>query len=301
MKIPVVVIIFNRPDKAKKLYKSLGNYKPDKLFIISDGPRIHVLKDKEKVKKTREIFKNIDWKCKVLINYSDKNLGSRDRIVSGLNWVFQKVEKAIILEDDCIPSKEFFPFMEKMLDRYRANLKIGSVCGSNFFNFKTKYKENYFFSKYQHCWGWATWKNRWQKFDGNLKTLDKIKKNKFLKSYLGSYKAYLYWHWILDRVKNGKMNSWAYTWAYTGFINKYLHVHPKKNLIKYIGYDNSATNTKNKPKYNLKITNNSKFRFPSTHPSKILVNNIYDRYCEDEIFSKSLKNRLYWFLKKSWL
>ena len=126
MKIPVVVIIFNRPDKAKKLYESLSNYKPNKLFIISDGPRIHVLKDKEKVKKTREIFKNIDWKCKVLINYSDKNLGSRDRIVSGLNWVFQKVEKAIILEDDCIPSKEFFPFMEQMLNKYRKKLSEGA-------------------------------------------------------------------------------------------------------------------------------------------------------------------------------
>ena len=119
MKTPVVVIIFNRPDKTKLLFESISKYKPDNLFIISDGPRKNVLNDKEKVKKTREVFKNIFWKCKVLTNYSDENLGTRNRIVSGINWVFQNVEKAIFLEDDCIPSKEFFPFMEQML-----NLKL---------------------------------------------------------------------------------------------------------------------------------------------------------------------------------
>ena len=296
MKTPVAVIIFNRPDKTKLLYKNLNIYKPDTLFIISDGPRKNILNDKEKVKKTREVFKNISWKCKVLTNYSEKNLGTRDRIVSGINWVFQKVEEAIILEDDCIPSKEFFPFMEQMLNKYRANLKIGSVCGSNHFNFKQKNKESYFFSKYQNCWGWATWKNRWQKFDNNLKTLDRAKKNKLLKLYLGSYRAYLYWHWILDKVKNKKIDSWAYIWAYTGFIKKYFHIIPKKSLIKNVGYDSSATHTK-KLKDKLKVSSNFKFRFPLIHPSKITVNNYYDQCCEDKIYSKSLKSRLSWVLK----
>ena len=296
MKVPVVVIIFNRPDKTKLLFESISKYKPDNLFIISDGPRKNVLNDKEKVKKTREVFKNIFWKCKVLTNYSDENLGTRNRIVSGINWVFQNVEKAIFLEDDCIPSKEFFPFMDQMLNKYRTNLKIGSVCGTNFFNFKLKNKENYFFSKYQSCWGWATWKNRWQKFDKNLETLDRTKKNKLLKFYLGSYRAYLYWHWKLDKVKNKKINSWSYIWSYTGFIKKYLHIVPKKSLIKNIGFDDSATNTR-KPKYNFKVNSNFKFEFPLIHPSKIIVNNFYDKLCEDKIYSKSLKNRLSWLLK----
>ena len=59
MKVPVVVIIFNRPDKTKLLFESISKYKPDNLFIISDGPRKNVLNDKEKVKKTREVFKRL--------------------------------------------------------------------------------------------------------------------------------------------------------------------------------------------------------------------------------------------------
>ena len=39
MKTPVALIIFNRPHNTKKLYESLSFYKPETLFIISDGPR----------------------------------------------------------------------------------------------------------------------------------------------------------------------------------------------------------------------------------------------------------------------
>ena len=64
MKIPIVVIIFNRPDKTKILYESLSIYKPDALFIISDGPRKNFENDEKNVKRSREIFKHIDWDCK---------------------------------------------------------------------------------------------------------------------------------------------------------------------------------------------------------------------------------------------
>ena len=122
-KIPVVVIIFNRPDKTKILYESLKYYKPSKLLIISDGPRNSFKDEKEKVAQSRKVFEKIDWECEVLFNISETNLGCRERIISGLNWVFNREEKAIILEDDCIPSEEFFTFMELMLSKYQANKK----------------------------------------------------------------------------------------------------------------------------------------------------------------------------------
>ena len=126
-KIPIVVIIFNRPDKTKILYESLKYYKPSKLLIISDGPRNNFKNEKEKVVQSRKVFEKMDWECEVLFNISETNLGCRERIISGLNWVFNREEKAIILEDDCIPSEEFFTFMELMLRKYQANKKISSV------------------------------------------------------------------------------------------------------------------------------------------------------------------------------
>ena len=298
MKIPIVVIIFNRPDKTKKLYESLSIYKPDALFIISDGPRKNFENDEERIRQSREIFKHIDWDCEVLFNESETNLGCRERIISGLNWVFNKVEKAIILEDDCIPSKDFFSFMEKMLIRYQSNLKIASVCGSNLLCNWDKTKESYFYSKYFNGWGWGTWSARWQKFDTKLDSLVKIKKNQFLKSYLGSYRAHLYWHWILNRVKNRKLDAWDYIWIFENFINEKLHVTPKMNLISNIGIGLDSSNTKTYPVTYIpsnKIKN--KLSFPLTHPINIMPNVDYDLEVENRFFSKSAYNRFLWFFK----
>jgi len=303
MKIPIVVIIFNRPDKTKILYESLSIYKPDTLFIISDGPRKNFENDEERIRQSREIFKHIDWDCEVLFNESETNLGCRERIISGLNWVFNKVEKAIILEDDCIPTKEFFLFMEKMLARYQSNVKIASVCGSNLLCNWDKTKESYFYSRYFNGWGWGTWSDRWQKFDTNLDSLDKIKKNKFLKSYLGSYRAYLYWHWILNKVKKGiidrKFDSWVYIWVFENFINEKLHVTPKMNLISNIGIGLDSSNTKSYPiPYIPSNKIESKLDLDLVGPIHTISNHEYDVKVENKIFSKSFPNRLLWFIKK---
>ena len=299
MKTAVVVIIFNRPKKTKLLFSSIRKYKPSKLFIISDGPRKNVFDDFEKVKETRKIFEKIPWKCKIFTNYSNKNLGTRKRIVSGIDWVFKNVEEAIFLEDDCIPSNKFFPFMEKMLIRYKSNHKIGSICGSNFLSKWNLNEESYFYSKYFNSWGWATWKNRWQKFDKNLKTLDISKKNKVLKYYLGSFRAYLYWHWILDRVKGYKINSWAYIWIYTGFIKKHLHVIPKINLISNVGIGMDSTHTKSYPVYYIPSNKiNNKFNSSLPAPLNVVANHKFDKDVENRIYSKSIQNRIFWILKK---
>jgi len=47
----------------------------------------------------------------IIYEFSEKNLGCKIRISSGLNWVFSKVDHAIILEDDCIPDPSFFSFV----------------------------------------------------------------------------------------------------------------------------------------------------------------------------------------------
>ena len=299
MQIPIVVIIFNRPDNTRTLYESIRAQGPKKLFIISDGPRKNFENDIEKIKKSREIFENIDWNCEVLFNNSQINLGARERIISGLNWVFEKVEKAIILEDDCIPSKEFFLFMEKMLTRYQSNTKIASVCGSNFLSHWNKTKENYFYSKYFNGWGWGTWSDRWQKFNSKLDNLEKVRKSKFLKSYLDSYRAYIYWHWILDRIKNGKLDAWDYIWIFENFINEKLHVTPKMNLISNIGFGLDSSNTKSYPVPYIPANKiESKFDLNLASPINENSNREYDREVEDKIFSKSFLNRLLWIFKK---
>jgi hypothetical protein len=299
MKIPVTIIIFNRPENTKRLFESLNIYKPETLFVISDGPRKNFEDDREKVIQSRKIFEKIDWKCEVYFNNSESNLGCRERIITGLNWVFGQVEKTIILEDDCIPSEEFFIFMELMLNKYQTNKDISSVCGTNFLPDWSETKDSYLYSKYCHVWGWGTWKDRWEKIDFNLDKLHKIKKTKFLKNYLGSFRAYLYWHWILNNVKKKKIDSWAYIWNFTNFINNSLSIIPAINLLSNIGIGKDSSNTQSLPyKYIKAEESRKKLKFPLKYPSKFLLDSKHDLEVEDTIFSKSIYNRLLWIVRK---
>ena len=299
MKIPVSIIIFNRPENTKRLLESLNIYKPETLFVISDGPRKNFENDQEKVIQSRKIFEKIDWKCEVFFNNSESNLGCRERIITGLNWVFGQVEKTIILEDDCIPSEEFFIFMELMLNKYQTNKEISSVCGTNFLPDWSETKDSYLYSKYCHVWGWGTWKDRWEKIDFNLDKLHKIKKTKFLKNYLGSFRAYLYWHWILNNVKKKKIDSWAYIWNFTNFINNSLSIIPAINLLSNIGIGKDSSNTQSLPyKYIKAEESRKKLKFPLKYPSKFLLDSKHDLEVEDTIFSKSIYNRLLWIVRK---
>lgn len=299
MKVPVSIIIFNRPENTRRLLESLNIYKPETLFIISDGPRKNFENDQEKVIQSRKIFEKIDWKCEVFFNNSASNLGCRERIISGLNWVFGQVDKSIILEDDCIPTEEFFLFMELMLNKYQTDKEISSVCGTNFLPDWNENKNSYLYSKYCHVWGWGTWKDRWEKIDFNLDKLHEIKKTKFLKNYLGSFRAYLYWHWILNNVYLKKIDSWAYIWNFTNFINKSLSIIPAINLLSNIGIGKNSSNTRSLPyKYIKAEESKQKLKFPLKYPSHILLDFKHDLKVEDTIFSKSIYNRFLWIVRK---
>ena len=99
--------------------------RPSKLLIIADGPRASHPTDAERCLETREIVANIDWPCEVLRNYADVNMGCKRRVSSGLDWVFEQAEKAIVLEDDCLPNDDFFCSAK----RYLSVMKTTHVSG----------------------------------------------------------------------------------------------------------------------------------------------------------------------------
>src|SRR5688500_8191261 len=113
---PIAFLIFNRPDTTARVFTEIAKARPAKLLVIADGPRPDQPEEAQKCLAAREIIKRVDWDCEVLTNYSDVNLGSGRRIASGLDWVFEKVEEAIILEDDCLPDPSFFRFCEELID-----------------------------------------------------------------------------------------------------------------------------------------------------------------------------------------
>jgi hypothetical protein len=112
---PVVLFVFNRPHLTTQIFERIRQARPRRLFVVADGPRVGHPDDPELCEATRKMVNSPDWKCELQTDFAEENLGNGQRMSSGLDWVFQQCEEAIILEDDCLPSRSFFNFCTTFL------------------------------------------------------------------------------------------------------------------------------------------------------------------------------------------
>lgn len=274
MDTPVVLIIFNRPDLTKQVLEQIEKARPSQLFIISDGPRTSKRGEQELVRQARKVVENISWPCKVKRKYSDKNLGCRKSVSSGLDWVFSQVDRAIILEDDCVPHPTFFPYCEGLLERYKDNEKISMISGDNFFGENSNHS-SYDFSYHSLIWGWATWRRSWDKY----KIAEKLGVP-YLKRNFATLNVHMN-GMRLNSIKLtllGKIVAWDYIFQYAMLISNGLCIFPNKNLVKNIGFDSNATHTKS-PTFHAKLQTEA-LRFPLIHPKNIIVNSLFEKQME---------------------
>ncbi|MCP2728634.1 glycosyltransferase family 2 protein [Limnofasciculus baicalensis] len=270
LKTPVVFIIFKRPDTTEKVFEVIRQAKPPKLLVIADGARADKPGEAEKCAAARAIIDRVDWDCEVLTNYSDVNLGCAKRVSSGLDWVFDNVEEAIILEDDCIPHPTFFRFCEELLERYQNDDRIMVIAGNNFQFGHRKIDYSYYFSRYNHCWGWASWRRAWQHFDFTMKVWPEVRDNNLLRDILLDASAVKYWKKIFQSTYRGegKIDSWAFRWTFTCWVQSGLTILPNVNLITNIGYAKDATHTTKSNQFDMMAV--EAINFPLQHPPFVI-------------------------------
>ncbi len=247
-KTPVAFIIFNRASTTSKVFEVIRKVKPVKLLIIADGPRVDNPLDVVGCNRVRDIVDNVDWDCEVLKNYSDFNLGCGLRPATGLDWVFDHVDEAIILEDDCLPTPSFFRYCEELLEKYRNDERVMHISGSNTYFGEISSKESYYFSRYPFCWGWATWRRAWSTYDYDIKMWPDIKETGDWSYYFDSSEdaAVQFWKKIFDQTYNtDKSHLWDFQWILSCWRNQGLSIIPKNNLVSNIGFGTHATHTRN--------------------------------------------------------
>ncbi len=245
MDIVVAFIFFNKEDTTKKVFQKIKEAKPNRIYLISDGARNE--KEKQVVCSIREwIENNIDWNCNVTKIYATKNMGCRNRVVTGINEVFEHEEAAVILEDDCLPLNGFFEYCKTMLEYYKDASQIMMVNGSNLVPRKNyEIKEDYTFSANSWVWGWATWKRAWKLYDPEIKNWPYVKKNKVLNGiYNSKYRFKKEISKGLDLVYKHKLDTWDYQWQFAIWINYGLCIVPRYNYVENLGFDiKEATHT----------------------------------------------------------
>lgn len=239
---PVAFLIFNRPDLTDIVFEAIRQVQPQKLLVVADGPRFP--QEVEKCKNTRSIIDRVDWDCEILTNFSDRNLGCKVRVSSGLNWVFSIVEEAIILEDDCLPAPSFFSFCQNLLEYYRDDKRIMMVSGNNFQAGQSRTPYSYFFSKYPSVWGWASWRRAWQYFDVEMKSWPEYQKMGFINFMCEDTYEDKYWTDIFEQTYNGEIDTWDYQWYYACWSQYGLAIVPDVNMVSNLGFDRTdATHT----------------------------------------------------------
>jgi len=298
----VLFLVFNRLDTTKQVFSAIKEAKPPRLYIAADGARTSKEGEAEKVKAVREfILQNIDWDCDIRTLFREENLGCKYAVSGAIDWFFKQEEMGIILEDDCLPSQSFFWFCEELLERYKDDMRVWHISGDNFQNGIIRGDGDYYFSKYNHVWGWASWANRWKFYDVDMKSFSKFQKANCIENIFTDQQSQKYWNTAFTKVSQGKINTWDYQWTYTVFCNNGLSVLPNKNLISNIGFGVDATHTLELESEFSKLKN-EEISMPLKEPSFILIDNLADKHTEAKMFAKKtfllkVKDRIVSFFK----
>lgn len=263
---PVVFIIYKRPATTQRVFEVIAQARPSTLLVVADGPRAH--EDAAPCAAVRAIINAVDWDCEVLTEYADANLGLKRRVSSGLDWAFAQVDEAIILEDDCLPDVTFFRFCEELLARYRDEPGIMHISGDNFLKGRVPIDASYYFSRYPHVWGWATWKRAWQHCDVDMELWKDSATRQGVLSQFRSRNERNFWRYTWARAAAGKLDTWDAQWAFACLARGGLSLLPDRNLVSNIGAGVDATHTRRRRLTDAMPT--YPMDFPLRHPSAIV-------------------------------
>lgn len=235
----MLVLGFNRPDLLRELLRAVELYGPKALYVSLDGPRANNGDDLRKVEKCRRLLSNASFSFPIHTRFLPDNVGLRGAVVGALDWFFTHEPEGIVLEDDCIPSQAFFSFTELMLTRYRENQRVWGIGGFNPTGISFS-GSSYGFIQFPVIWGWASWSDRWKRYDRTLKSF--LLANESNQPRWQSKALHHAFDWHLQKLLLDS-HTWDYQFSWTVASNKGLWLMPSFNLVRNLGHGPAATHT----------------------------------------------------------
>jgi len=307
--IPVLLTIFNRPDKTKAVMENLRQIKPKRLFVAADGPRLDHPQDQEKCRLARQAATIVDWTCDVKTRFLDDNIGVDPAVSEAIEWFFQNVEFGILLEDDCIIHPDFFTFCGELFIRYADDERIMQISSLSPYESR-EYPYDYHFSRVFRCsGGWGTWRRAWKYYIYDMRLYSDKEALEILKSYHPDYTKCLWQYKKLLEFKERNLlelkrcssfyyDHWDFQWNMACSAQNGLCIVPEKNLMENIGFDEDSTHTQERnPVFdNLQV---QPVRFPLRHPPFVYADSKPERCLEKKIYrSLSLKSRCMYLIRR---
>jgi hypothetical protein len=293
----VVIFVYNRPDKTILLLNALQKSGIKSFTVFADGPKPN--ESIEKIIEVRKQLNRIDW-AEIEIFEQEKNIGLANSVIGGVTKTFESgYEQAIILEDDCIPYRSFFKFATNALTHYKNEKQVMHISGFGL-PLIMKSKEDAYFTAYPCSWGWATWKDRWEKCNfEDLTNYEKIlKSSDLLKNFNKFGSAFSN---FLAMQLSGKIDSWLIRWYVHIFLNNGICLWSKDSHIFNKGFYGQGFHQVKFDRFNQKfdesiLIKNFEFPPPINISSWGLIE--FRRYFINSTILERIKTVLYLILKK---
>lgn len=244
MPAPVVLFVYNRADHAKNTLEYLSKNSlasESELFIFSDGPKNE--KSASQVRAVRDFldeFEKSNPFKKITVIKSEKNKGLANSIISGVTKIINEFGRVIVVEDDVITSDDFLDYMNRGLEFYENNKKVFSLGGFSCpLSFPADYKYDVFAMERTSSYAWASWKDRWNLIDWQIKDYNRFKYNISKRKAFnacGDDRSSL-----LDSQMLGEIDSWAIRFEYNMVNNKMYSILPRYSRAMNTGHDGSGT------------------------------------------------------------
>ena len=273
--VPLLMIAFNRPEKTQRVFEAVRAVAPRRLYLAADGPRVDVPSDVDRCERTRRVLDDVTWPCQVRRLYQPENLGCKRGVESAIDWFLAHEDGGIILEDDCLPTADFFSFCAELLERYRNTPEVMMIGGHNPLGRWDAAEGSYLFSRTAPIWGWATWRRAWDQYDPAMTRWGEPEARSLVRSRMPRTE-YRITSQRFDSVYEGRRDTWDYGWALAILISGGVSVMPSRNLIANIGFDSEATHTRRPSRHDSAVPTHPIER-PLWHPSSTRPDEGFER------------------------
>ena len=298
MKSAVLFLVFNRPETTTRVFEAIRAARPPRLYVAADGPRATRQGEAKRCEAVRAIATTVDWPCELKTLFRDTNLGCRMGVSSGIKWFFEQEEEGIILEDDVLPISSFFTYCDDLLAHYRNDDRVAAVSGCNLVANQYCSPDSYFFSRYTHVWGWATWRRSWNHYDVEMTDWPAWDNQGGLDQEFSDRSAAAFWRYIFERVYRGHIDTWDYQWLFSCWKRGAVCALPGINQTYNLGFNADATHTtSDMPRYLLESQPRA-MTFPLTHPGTVHRSLEADRAIYRIAFARSFYSKIKLALKR---
>jgi hypothetical protein len=234
---PVLYITFARPEYARQSFDAIKKAKPKKLYFYSNKARDEKPDEVRRNEEVRKFVEEIDWECDLHTWFRDEYVDVWTSIPGAINWIYEKEDRAIVIEEDAVCSLAFFDFCQKMLQKYEKDQRIWSIGGSNNTKRRVKHQYDYYFSHYSFITGWASWRDRWERMDfKNVRARDILEADVMKATFCTAKEQRLFTKFLKQGMKGYETNrNWDGIFNFTCRAEGALTIIPAYHLVQDVG------------------------------------------------------------------